>query len=309
MELEIGQLERKYERLRIRDRAHHRRLVSSLVEHGQQVAVLVVASGTPGHFVLVDGYRRVVALLELSRDLVEATELKLPEADALVFCHTLQATRPRSALEEGWWLVELVERHGKSQREVAISLDRSKSWVSRRLALVQALPESVQSAVRNGRIPPHGAMKVLVPLARANSDECERLVAALAPQSVSVRELELLYLGWKEGDPGQRERLVDHPRLFLKAWEEEHTARQLSPGPTLEDQPLIKELEALAGLCRRIRSQIQGGALMRFCGPEHEAVCERWSEVWRVVGSVEKLMEKERSDARSRYPVGDLALA
>ena len=47
MELEIRELDLKYQRLRIRDRAHHRRLVSSLVEHGQQVPVLVVASGEP----------------------------------------------------------------------------------------------------------------------------------------------------------------------------------------------------------------------------------------------------------------------
>ena len=41
--------------------------------------------------------------------------------------------------------------------------------MSRRMALVSALPESAEEAVRSGWVPPHAAMKSLVPLARANS--------------------------------------------------------------------------------------------------------------------------------------------
>jgi hypothetical protein len=44
------------------------------------------------------------------------------------------------------------------------SLTRSVSWVSRRLALVRELPESIQEHVRRGEIVAHAAEKYLVPL-------------------------------------------------------------------------------------------------------------------------------------------------
>ena len=78
-------------------------------------------------------------------------------------------------LEEAWLLRELVEVHGENATTLAVSLQRSASWISRRLALVRVLPESVQSAVRRGQLPPQAAMKSLVPLARANRTQCEDL--------------------------------------------------------------------------------------------------------------------------------------
>ena len=47
MELELHQLEMKYERLRIVDLGRQARLVASLTEHGQQNPVLVTSAGTP----------------------------------------------------------------------------------------------------------------------------------------------------------------------------------------------------------------------------------------------------------------------
>jgi len=40
------------------------------------------------------------------------------------------------------------------------------SWVSRRLALVEVLPEAIQQQVREGKIPAQVALKFLVPVAR-----------------------------------------------------------------------------------------------------------------------------------------------
>lgn len=77
---------------------------------------------------------------------VEAVVLELPEAEAMVVGHRLDNTRQRSALEEGWLLQELREHHDLQLQDLACKLDRSKSWVSRRLALVRVLPVSVQLA-------------------------------------------------------------------------------------------------------------------------------------------------------------------
>lgn len=305
MRLEIGQLDRRYEALRICDRVRHRRLVSSLLEAGQRTAVVVTGPSEPGRYVLIDGYARVRALLELGRDEVEAVVLAMSELEALLFCHKLQTGQPRSALEEGWWLLELLERHGKSQREVSQLLDRTVSWVSRRVALVRVLPESVQAAVRSGAIAPQGAMRSLVPLARANAEACARLVSGLRGERVSVRELDLLYAGWKESDGEGREALLSHPRLYLQACcERAERARELSA----VEIPVAQELEVVAGLCRKIRRRIRDGVLERLRWPARRAVLRAWQEVELLIGSLRALIE-ESTDAGPGHADGDLALA
>ena len=93
MQLEIGQLDRKYAGLRIEDRARRSQLTASLLEHGQQTPIVVVPSGEEEQYVLIDGYLRVAALETLSRDLVEALVLALSEADALVISHRVDGRR------------------------------------------------------------------------------------------------------------------------------------------------------------------------------------------------------------------------
>jgi ParB/RepB/Spo0J family partition protein len=218
VQIEIQELALKYRRLRIADRSRQGQLVSALVEYGQRTPVLVVAvSDAAKPYVLIDGYARVAALRTLGRDLVEALVLPLEEPEALVFGHRLAAWRRPSVLEEAWLVRELIEGHGKSQAQLAASLQRSVSWVSRRLSLVRVLPESVQEAVQGGVLCAQAAMKFLVPLARAKKADCEALVAQLGPGPISVRQMQRLYEGWKQGDREQRARLLAHPRLYLKA--------------------------------------------------------------------------------------------
>ncbi|PRP96142.1 hypothetical protein [Enhygromyxa salina] len=62
---------------------------------------------------------------------------------------------------------------GVAKAELGRRLDRAPSWVSRRLALVEALPEAAQESVRVGKVSVQVATKILVPLARANVDDCE----------------------------------------------------------------------------------------------------------------------------------------
>ncbi len=131
--MEIAELELRYEALRIAEPGHLAKLTASLASHEQQAPVTVVAAerGCSG-FVLIDGYARVWALQRLGRDVVEAVAVALSESEALIRSHRLEGQRVRSALEDGWLLAELVERHGLGLEELSRRLGRSRSWVSRR---------------------------------------------------------------------------------------------------------------------------------------------------------------------------------
>lgn len=66
IDVELGQLEMRYEKLRRRNARKERQLVASLAQRGQQLPVVVVSGGPAGTYVLVDGYKRVRALTHVS---------------------------------------------------------------------------------------------------------------------------------------------------------------------------------------------------------------------------------------------------
>ena len=251
MDLELSEIELKHAGLRIHDEAERRRLAASVVEIGQRVPVVVVARDQ--RYVLIDGYLRVDVLRRLGRDTALGTVWSLGEAEALIQRHHL-ATRSRSIIEEGWLLSHLCRDEGLGLDELAARFCRSKSWVSRRLALVEKLGAPIQQRLRAGLLSPQAAMKYLVPLARANRAHLERLLAALGSSRLSVREAGALYTGWRRADAAGRERIVQDPHLFLKAI-------QTAEPDADEDQHALlgKDLAALAGIAWRARGRIEVG--------------------------------------------------
>src|ERR1700758_1874208 len=179
MQVEFHQLDRHWEHLRVRHPARQRRLLASLAESGQQMPIVVVtAEDRTDRYVVIDGYKRLAALEQLGRDTVEAVVWPMSEAAAVLLDRSLRLSEQETALEVGWLLGELEQRFGYSLDELARRFDRSVTWVSRRLALVELLPEAVQQQVREGKIAAQLAMKYLVPVARVKVDHCERMAAA-----------------------------------------------------------------------------------------------------------------------------------
>jgi ParB family transcriptional regulator, chromosome partitioning protein len=215
MKLEFHQLDRRHEHLRVRNAQRQRQLLASLVTSGQQTPIIVVAvSDQPDRYLVIDGYKRVAALEQLGRDTVEAVIWPLNEVQALVLDRSLHWSERESALEEGWLLAELEQRFGYGLEELARQFDRSVSWVSRRLALVELLPDSVQQQVRTGEISAQVAMKYLVPVARGSLEDCQQMAEAFARHKFTSRQAGQLYAAWREASPQIRgQKQLIHIRL------------------------------------------------------------------------------------------------
>ena len=220
---------------------------------------------------LIDGYLRVDALERLHRDTAIATTWSVSEIDALLHHRHLAISR-RTALEDAWLLGRLRD-HSLSLDQIARRLCRSKSWVSHRLGLLDALAAAVQDRVRAGTVPAHGAMRYLVPFARANKTQCERLLAQLGDTRVSDRELAALYIAWKRADRAGKQRIVDDPLLFLKAW----AATTVAPD---EDDvgSLLKDLTTLAAIAWRAgRRAKDGGSVTAAVTRAHRTASEAFA--------------------------------
>jgi len=288
MELELHQIELKYATLRILDPGRQARLTAALLEQGQRAPVLVVP-GIEGRYVLIDGYRRVVAIKALGRDTVEALVLPLGEVEALVYGHRQERWQKRSALEDGWLVQELMGQHGLSLGAVADQLGRSKSWVSRRLGLVEVLPEKVQELVRTGKICPHAAMKYLVPLARANAVSCGKLAEGISSGRLSSRQVGEIYLAWKLADDEERARIEAQPLLYLKA------AAVLEQEPedpgVLQLKALLMDLDGISGLCFRARRKAQERALFKTVLARKQ-VERAWRRARQAVEALDETIEE-----------------
>jgi len=288
MDLEFHQLDLRYRDLRVSDPVREGRLLSSLAQSGQHVPALVVEGGD-GRYVLIDGYRRVELLRRLGRDTVYAMVLSMDEPSALLFAYRLERSGRRSALEEGWLLKELGSVHGMGREALSRALLRSTSWISRRLGLVEVLPESVQHAVRAGCVPAHAAMKSLVPLARANRVQCEQLVANLGGERVSVRGMEILYGAWRGGDTTVRDRIVSLPLLYLSSCEE--VKRPDPPVPVSPAEALRRDLAAIGGICRRARGRFLRRERDKDVAPP-SGLAQTWAEVQGAFADLCAVMEE-----------------
>ena len=267
MQLEFHQLDRRWEHLRVRRPHRQRRLIASLAESGQQTPIVVVLS--PDHrdrYLVIDGYKRIAALEQLGRDTVEAVVWPMGEAEALLLDRSLRFCEHETALEQGWLLAEMERRFGYGLDEMARRFDRSVSWVSRRLALVELLPEAVQQQVREGKLSAHVAMKYLVPVARINLEDCQRMAAAFAQHHCDTRQAGQLYSAWRGGPPAIRQRLLDEPALFFKA--QRQAEPKASAAPATE---LLRDLEMAAAIVNRATRRLAGAAAAEMDGRQREA--------------------------------------
>jgi ParB family transcriptional regulator, chromosome partitioning protein len=284
MQLEFHQLDRRWEHLRVQRPDRQRRLLASLAAVGQQVPIVVVAADQPDRYLVIDGYQRVRALEQLGRDTVEAVLWPMSEAGALVLNRSMRLREGETALEEGWLLAELERCFGYGLEELARRFDRSVSWVSRRLALVELLPESVQQQVRAGELSAHLAMKFLVPVARASLEQCQQMAAAFARHKFPTRQAGELYAAWRDGSARLRQRILAQPELFLKAHQ------QVAPSPASAEPAaeLLRDLEMVLAIVNRASRRLHVAAPEM----EHGECAAARQKIERALGQLGRMGER-----------------
>jgi len=293
MELELGQLDLRYEALRTRSASRERHLLASIAQVGQQMPIVVVRDAQVA--VVVDGYKRVRTLRRLCHDTVLATRWELSEADGLLLERLLRAGDADSAIEQGWFLRELSERFGLGREELARRFDRTPSWVSRRLALVGELPASVQEHVRSGAIGAHAAMKYLVPLARANEGDCVKLADAMAPLRPSSRQMAEVYATYVSGNAQTRELCMRDPLVVLRARAEQSREGCVDRTPV---EHLLGDLGIVGAVAWRARGRLVRGAVDGATEEERERVRRASAEACAGVEELKRRCDRELGDAR-----------
>ena len=208
-----AELGRRFDALRLREPAAVRAVRGSLVRHGQLTAATVFREAD-GHLELVDGFKRLHAGHELGWPQLRVRVLRVDEIQAKAAVAALNRAQGLTELEEAWLVRSLYRDDGLTQPQIGLLLERHKSWVCRRLMLVEQLDAAVQADVRLGllsartaaaiaRLPRdnQGLVAELVTRRGLTTLQTDRLVTALLAAPDAARRRRIL-TEWESGRAG-----------------------------------------------------------------------------------------------------------
>ena len=201
--VDIDTLGERLSALRLCDRTSLATMRRSLEEHGQLTALVIFSHAE--QLEIIDGFKRTRAARALGWRTLSARVVAVGSIDAKLRLRELHDGRGLTELEEAWLVRSLFREDRVSLPDIARHLSRHRSWVWRRLMLVESLDIDVQSDVRLGLITPRAAVAVSR-LPRGNQTAASAVVMR---RGLTVRQTELLVAEvLDEPDPGARVALL-----------------------------------------------------------------------------------------------------
>jgi hypothetical protein len=242
----LESLGQQYRRYRLSDADAEEAMAGSLRRWGQLAPL--VACVRDERLELLDGFKRVAAaqqvrgLTSLSVRVLEVDE-RGAKAAILGLNRGQRATRE---LEEAWIVQALVREDGMTQVEAGHLLGRHKSWVCRRLALLERLSAAVTEDLRLGLVGPSLARQ----LTRLPAGNQEALLALTRRETLSAREV--------SGVIGLLEAASEEQAAFVLARPREALQRVQGPPRALRDPRLSRAGNWLAGQLTRTLEALVG---------------------------------------------------
>lgn len=161
MELALDDIGEHFARYRLRSMSAERVLHASLCRYGQMSPVVVFR--WRHRYELIDGFKRLAAartVPDLTRLCARVMEADERTAKAALYALN-RASGKTSELEDAWIVHALVREDGLPQVEVAALLGRHKSWVCRRLALIEKLDDAAKEELKVGLLNPTCARQLV----------------------------------------------------------------------------------------------------------------------------------------------------
>jgi ParB-like chromosome segregation protein Spo0J len=208
--LPVTALGERYRRYRLADPSAEEAMAWSLRRHGQ--AAPVSACWRDGRAELLDGFKRRTAAVHVGWSTLSVRLLEVDECAAKAAIYGLNSVGRRPGeLEEAWLVHALVREDGLSQVEAAELLNKHKSWVCRRLALLERLSSEAQADMRLGLLSP-GLARQLTRLPTGNQ---AAILAATRRESLTMAEVQGVIHLLRGATPEQEELLLREPREAL----------------------------------------------------------------------------------------------
>ena len=162
---------------------------------------------------LIDGFKRLAAAEDLKMKSLQCRVLNIDPTHAKILL--LSYNRPHQsmeALEEAKVLQDLQETDSLNQNDLAELTGYSRSWVSRRLALINKIDKEISSDIIMGVITSSHA-RALIKLPRGNQKEVAHVITSYRLSSRQSDSLVEAFL--KAKDDKEQQYILTYPEKIL----------------------------------------------------------------------------------------------
>jgi ParB/RepB/Spo0J family partition protein len=269
-EIGVSEIGERYGVFRIVNPRADAAMVKSMQKYGQISPVVCVKGGSG--YEMIDGFKRLRACGRLGQTTLRVKTMEVSGRVCKVAMIQLNGSGCSiNEMEEALVVQSLHREDGLRQVEIAALLGRDKSWVSRRISLIERLSEEVQEDLRLGLISVMTGRE-LAKLPRGNQKEA---ADTILKRRYRTREAAKL-IGY----------LLSRPR-----WE--YSAILASPWEVVEPrQPRPKGLGAKLVLFREVCQTVLEG--VQRCNPETRRGFS--SLIHLAIGSAEEVVKTLRTE-------------
>jgi len=177
-EIPISKLSDQYASFRFINRSSEKDAVESIGRFGL-LTPIVVSPGKGKRYEIIDGFKRYRACKKMKIKTIKATILDVSPRSikaAIIFLNRNSGSI--TDLEETLVVRSLYRDENLKQAEIGVLLNRHKSWVSRRISLIERLDENVVDHIKLGLVS-ISIGRELFRLPRGNQEEVMKTVIKL----------------------------------------------------------------------------------------------------------------------------------
>lgn len=244
----------------------------SMARYGQLTPVVVGHAAQASRYELVDGFKRFRACRKLGLHVVKARILAGGgRALKVALVHLNRGAGSIKLLEEAMVVHSLYRDDGLTQEEIAVLFERHKSWVCRRIALVERLSEEVLEHLRLGLL----GVSIGRELARLPRGNQEAMLRSILDHRLTRRETERLVSLILSRPRWDHEALLRFPREALE--------NELPPE---KEKPLASRLHQVLEILRKGCDALERDEPIAFSSNQRSLVEQELCGVEQVVSRI-----------------------
>lgn len=249
--------------------------MTASIERYGQLSPVVVGPALKDCYPMIDGFKRLRASRKLGLPDLRVTVLQAGErALKAAMLHLNKKHHSMTAMEEAMIVRALYREHDLTQETIGTLLGYHKSWVSRRLALLDRLDDDVLEQVRLGLIGP-GMIRELAKLPRGNQTAA---LDTIRKHTMTCREGAQLVALILESPHWAINNILYYPEPILSKREPDR------PECSTKYQRLMKRLSSINGRCEDLLERIDNK-------PWRIHSTEEFSQVLELIGGIEATLK------------------
>ena len=285
MSIPITRIGERFASLRIVEPQAERMMLHSMQKFGQLTPV-VTCRIVEGEHELLDGFKRLRAGRQLgfSELTVRPLDVSLRACKAAML-QLNRVGRAISGMEEALVVHSLCHEDGLSQVEIGVLIGRHKSWVCRRLSLIERLSDEAQESIRLGLLPSSFGAE-LAKLQRCNQD---LLLASIRKHRLTWRETRKVATALENSPRWEHDGILRDPRGVIIAPDEEALIDpQDERGLSFKARQIQQRLFSLEKVCIEVAGLFSCTVLGQFETNEEKRLRAGCARVLNSLACVEK---------------------